>query len=163
MGGGIFTQLHLRDPPLFYLLANQILYSFYFCKFVILGWQRFLVSCCLELKSVNMYLGQFQWPCLVGVHFTLNFKIVYLPLWEIKSKKKKKNYTPKETVCKSFQIFQREQNWPLSPEFYPLFHWKECFGSLRKKEKEKKKETSWETSSLNLAAEIFLVSLSQIL
>lgn len=38
-------------------------------KFVILGRQRFLVSTTAGLKYVNMYLGQFQWPCLVGVFY----------------------------------------------------------------------------------------------
>lgn len=54
-----------------------------------------------QLKVVNMYLGQFQWPHLVD--FPSKFKIVYHHFGREKKKKKK--------VCKSFKkkIFQRDE------------------------------------------------------
>lgn len=55
----------LQRPSLPPTQSNPV--QFLFLKFVILGWQRFLVSYVEELKYVNMYLGQLQWPCLVGV------------------------------------------------------------------------------------------------
>lgn len=72
------------------LYLHRVLYSFYyFLEFVILGWQRFLVSCAQELKYVNMYLGQLQWPCLVVVFSFLNLKLFITTLKERKKKKKK--------------------------------------------------------------------------
>lgn len=49
-----------------------------------------LVSYVMQLKYVNMYLGQLQWPCLVGVS---KFEIVYYHFGRQKNKK--------YNVCKS--------------------------------------------------------------
>lgn len=70
-----------------------------------------LVSTTVGLKYVNMYLGQFQWPCLVGVFYFCLFP----PLHCSNSQDFKffnatfgRKGREEKTVCKSFQIFQRD-------------------------------------------------------
>lgn len=85
-------------------------------KFVILGRQRFLVSTTAGLKYVNMYLGQFQWPCLVGVFYFCWFVFLFSRPHHPNSQDFKffnptlgrKRREEKKTVCKSFRIFQRD-------------------------------------------------------
>ena len=65
----------------------------FFLNGLFLGRKRFLVSCIRELKCVNMYLGQLQWPHLVGVYWIWNG-----------------SRHCKRVLCKSFPtIFQRNQ------------------------------------------------------
>lgn len=70
----------------------------FFLNGLFLGRKRFLVSCIRELKCVNMYLGQLQWPHLVGVYWIWNGL-----------------RHCKRVLCKSFStMFQRKTIRPFS-------------------------------------------------
>lgn len=76
--------------------------SFFFLNGLFLGRKRFLVSCIRELKCVNMYLGQLQWPHLVAVYWIWNGL-----------------RHCKRVLCKSFStMFQRKQ--------FGRFHYFSC-------------------------------------
>lgn len=94
--------------------------QFLFPKFVILGPQRFLVSYTPELKSVNMYLGQFQWPHLVVFFPPQKIQIVYHHFGREKRKKGKK-----KNVCKSFlkKNIPKRWNWPYCWAFLNAVFW----------------------------------------
>lgn len=99
--GGILSACSAASPPTLLSPSQSNPVQFLFPKSVILGRQRFLVSCNPELKSVNTYLGQFQWPRLV-VFFAPKFKIVYHHFG--REKKRKKMYV---NLLK--KIFQRDE------------------------------------------------------